>query len=563
MESPDECQDFLRWLSQDRPILAIDSETGGLEWWKQPLRLVQFGDGQDGWAISYRNWRGLIQTALERYEGPVVFHNAKFDLHFLEAAGLPLPKGRTHDTMAMAHLLDPRQSVALKTLARVHVDPAAADNQAILKQAFRTNGWDWGSVPEDFPPYWTYSAYDTVLTAQLAELLMPQIKSGGFTEPYEMEMAVLDIARKAETRGVLIDRQYTEGLRDEWEDELADIEVVLAKNGVAQAGSDRQVAAVLERQGWTPAAFTPTGLPKMDESVLSAIDNPIAKRVLRHRRLVKWSSTYLDAFLGQADQKDRLHANLRTFKARTGRMSITTPPLQTLPKGSEIRNCFIPNPGEVLVSVDYSQIEMRIFAHFAREEEMIHRINEGMNVHQATAEALYGPDFTDKQQNMAKAGNFAKVYGAGTEKFAKTAKMGLAEAEQFNLAYDARFPGVARFTQEVIQAGRTRYSKEGMAYVRTPSGRRLIADPKKIYSLVNFLAQGTAAEVLKKAMVDLARSQLDKYMLLPIHDELLFSVPEAEAETITKEIVSLMEDHTSFAVPLTVKASGPMNRWGE
>jgi DNA polymerase I - 3''-5'' exonuclease and polymerase domains len=561
VETTEEANDFLRWLSQDRNVLAIDTETGGLSYHKDPLRLVQFGDTSEGWSLSYKDWRGVIKIALERYEGPVVLHNHSFDYHFLTQNGLPLPKGRTHDSMLMSHLLEPNQAMGLKAAARRHVDPQAADGQQLLKQAFRQYGWTWATVPENYGPYFSYACLDTVLTACLAEKLLPQIQSLGLEPSYDLEMEYSEIMRAVETRGIRLDIEYTQKLKDTWHDELIEIQDDLIESGITNPGSDHQISTVFCELGWNPTQFTPTGRPKMDESVLSQMENPLAKMILRYRRLVKWTSGYLDNFLN-LQHDGRIHPTIRTYQARTGRSSVTSPALQTLPRGDTIRNCLIPEDGHSFISTDFNQVEMRIFAHFSQEHEMLKRINDGMNVHAATAEALYGPEFTSDQQQIAKNGNFAKVYGAGIGKFAATAKVSLDEAQAFDLAYNQRFPGVARFSQQVIDLGRSRYNMEGLAYVRTPLGRRLVADPKKVYSLVNYLIQGTASEVFKQKICYLSRAGFEDNLRLVVHDEGLFDVPDEDCEEASKAIAEIMTDTDSFAVPLTVSSSPPAKRWG-
>jgi DNA polymerase-1 len=248
-------------------------------------------------------------------------------------------------------------------------------------------------------------------------------------------------------------------------------------------------------------------------------------------------------------------------------MSITEPALQTLPRDNKIvRNAFIPLDDEHrLVSIDYSQIEMRIFAHFAKEEEMLRRIRSGMNMHEAVAAVLYHlPDGTKADPriySIVKNANFANVYGAGVSKFAATAGIPEEEAKTFLADYHKMFPGVRRFQHEIDEIASSRVVKENRAYVRAPSGRLHVSDPDHIYKLVNYLIQGTAADVLKERLVQLDCAGFGGMMFLPIHDEVLFDFPAEAVGDLSASAAGIMRDTTSFSVPLDVSVSPPLERW--
>ena len=212
-----------------------------------------------------------------------------------------------------------------------------------------------------------------------------------------------------------------------------------------------------------------------------------------------------------------------------------------------------------------SQIEMRIFAHFADEQSMIQAIHNGVDLHTATAQGVFHTDTPSKaQRSISKNANFAKVYGAGVPKFALTARISEDEAQQFMDAYNARFPGVEAFAQQVISVARTRKQTEGRAYVRAPSGRiHAVYSEDDAYKTVNYLVQGTAADVFKQALVRLDAHGLTQYLRLPIHDEVIMEVPEAEVEEVRNLLPELMEDHTSFKVPIVVDVDEPADRWGQ
>lgn len=556
----------MSWLGERRPVLSIDTETGGLSWVNDPLRLVQFGDGATGWAMSYRDWRGLAVEALQKYEGPIVGHNINFDKHFLQSAGLPMPAEHYwHDTLVMDFLLDPARSHALKTVCERHW-PGSQAGQQLLKDAMHQHKWSWATVPTDFPYYWAYSALDTVLTARLAEALWPQVNAEGYRAAYDREMAAKAILYRAERRGVRLDPWYTGALREEWINEMDGLTAELQALGLENASSGRQVAAAMQAtEKWDPDDWTETGQPKVDEKVLKGIDSEISRRVLRYRRLRKWTSSYLETFLREKDSNDRLHASINTTQARTGRMSITKPALQTLPRGPEIRRCMIADEGHKLWAVDYDTQELRVFASYAQEPGLIEAFRAGLDLHTYAASQVYGVDYdavTKNQRQTSKNVGYAKIYGAGPAKIADTAGVSVAEVQTFLAVYGQRFPKVDEFMRQVDAIARQRVVQEGRAYVKSHGGRILTADPQKIYALVNHLVQGGCADVLKAKLISLDACGYGDTIVLPIHDEILFSLPDGADDEVPK-IVEIMEDHESFAVPLTCVASGPYDNWGK
>lgn len=574
---------FLRWLGERRPgIVAFDTETTGLDWWTRDfVRMIQFGDAQQGWSIPYRNWRGVAELALRRYDGPLVAHNLKFDLHALDVSGLPMPSlHRLHDTMVLDHLSFPARAHGLKPMASRMFGSSAVVGQNWLKHMFAKHGWDWSTVPEDLLAYWGYAALDTSLTAAAFDLLMPEIVGRGLLPAYEREMAYVGVMYRSEKRGLLIDPTYTLGLYDAWGAEIDQLRESLRLRGIENPSSGAQVAKALERDGWDPEEFTETGLPKTSEEVLRGImtemgvNADIARDVLRYRRLVKWSKAYLERFLTKADENWRVHPSINTLAARTGRSSVTGPPLQTLPRGPEIRHCILPNEGETLYAVDYDAQELRLFAHYSAEPRMIQAFKDGMDPHKLTASMVYGvapEDVVKSQRDTAKNTRYARLYGAGPAKIAATASASTVssggqpvtegEIRAFIARLEQEFPGEAEFTRTLDVLARTRLAEEGIAYVWTWGGRFMPSDPDKTYSLLNYLIQGSAADLLKHKVVLLDAMGYGDWIMVPVHDELLFSVPAGFEGEMTK-IRAAMEEHEEFLCPLTCETSGPFSTWG-
>ncbi|HEX5782580.1 MAG TPA: DNA polymerase [Solirubrobacteraceae bacterium] len=572
VETIDDLHELKRWMGGRRTVLGVDTETGGLDWWREPLRTVQLGDADTGWCMDARLWLGAARELIEAYEGPVAFHNAKFDMHFLETNGVDVGRHRVHDTRVMAHLLDPTKSTALKAVSARLVHRAAAAGAAQLKRAMSDAKWTWRTVPVDFGPYWQYAALDPVLTARLYDLFRPQV-GASFGEVYELEMACQLVLMGMERRGARVDRDYCAAMMDKLEAYLLEMRSwIKYEFGVENPGSDRQVIARLHADGLRWDKKTEKGNVACDREVLQSLPHPFAAAVIQFRDATKLLKTYLKNFYELADADGLLHASINPLGARTGRMSISRPSMQNLPRSQHPRNAIVAREGNVLVLADYDQIEMRLLAHFAQEQAMIAAIrygdqmtaagHKGYDVHSMNARGIYGLGMDEpvpkQKRQVTKNSGFAKIYGAGLAQFARTAAIPEPEAKAFLELYDQRFPGVTRFQHEVIQVavGRARASQreggDGMAWVTAPCGRRHPCEVRKTYKLVNYLIQGTAADVFKRALVNVDYAGLADYLVLPVHDEAVADVPADEAEEYGRELVKAMENRDDFAVPLTV-----------
>lgn len=569
VDSVDEAQRFLSWLGERRPVLAVDTETTGIEW-DADVRLVQFGDARTAWAVPVKDWRGVAVaglSAVREQAGPVVLHNAQFDMHRLTNTGFPVPEWRTvEDTLVLSRLHEPDRPAGLKPLCSRLFGKEAVAGQDLLRDQMSKNRWTWATVPDTLPAYWQYGALDTSLTALAFEQLRPLVPS----EVYDRELAVMSILFRAEQRGMAIDADYTSALLAEWQSEAAGLRAQLQEAGIENPSSNVQVAARLKQAGWEPEEFTDTGLPKLDKAVLSTLSEhygDLAGPLLRYRRLVKWCSTYLETFLRDADGQGRVHPNMNILGARTGRMSITNPPLQTLPSGeASIRDCIMPyGDDEVLYAIDYDNMEMRVFASYAGDAALTEAA-KSEDFHRTTAAFVFDKDPSDvtkEERSLAKTVNFANVYGAGPDKMAQQAGTDRPEIDGFLSRFNARFPGAQAFKDEVERQGKMRLALEGQAYITTSGGRRVPCEDDKPYVLVNYICQGGAADVFKSAIVALDAAGLGDYIVCPIHDELLFSFPKDEAAELANQAREAMEDHTTFAVPLTCGVDGPLTRWGE
>jgi DNA polymerase-1 len=571
VETLDEANAFMRWLGERRTVLAIDTETGGLDWWKVALRLVQFADSTgQAYVIPYDagGWGGIAREALQRYIGQLVMHNAKFDRHMLDrAAGVQLgPTSRIDDTSLMAHVLDTQSPMALKQLAKMKLDASADTMQGALDTAMAKQGWGYGDIPMDFQVYWAYAATDAIWTAQLWDLFVPQLRQRNLWDVYTLDLHANDVLLRMEDRGVQLDRDYCSTTLRDLRDWLAEADRWVRENYGISATSNKQLADALTAQGVVLTRQTPGGDISVDAEALSPIQHPLAQTALRIRQLQKVCSTYLDNFMHIADQDDVIHPSIRCLGAKTGRMSMSEPNLQNLPRDHvdrpeaiAVRNCLVPREGNVLVLADFEQIEQRMMAHFiaqtVHDTAMVEAFQRGGDFFTNMAIRIYGdPSIVkrDPRRQMTKNASYAKGYGAGTAKFAWTAGVDFVTADVFMQQFDATYPGVRAFQKYVDDLAHQRRRDEGVMYVRSPFGRIHKPDEHKAYTLVNYLIQGTAGDVLKMKLVELAGAGLGDYMVLPIHDEVVFDVPYTEARHVVDTCRQVMPELRMFTVPLTV-----------
>lgn len=569
--------ELMTWLGERRVgDIAFDTETTGLSPEHDHVRLVQIGDEIHGWAIPWVTWGGVFLEVLKRYDGRLIAHNLKFDAAMVRSTcGVDLPQDRCDDTRLMAHVLEPTYSTALKALAARHVDPAAGALQDQLGKSLNS-GWTWATVPIDYEPYWTYAALDTVLTARLASVLRQRLVAARSTRAYELELAASWVCERMERNGITVDREYATAAFTAFKDEAKQLSDWCKENFGCRPSQNADVAAALVAEGVNLPRTTRSGAVQLDKEVLGPIDHPLAQVVLRYRQLTKLANTYIKNFLEMTSDDDpRLRPRINTVGARTGRMSMDTPNLQNLPRRSEtnaaaitVRNCLVASPGGVLLMVDYDQIELRLLAHLAGDEGLraAFRNAADLDFFTAAARSIFndpGLGRKDDRRQYTKNAFYAMGYGAGAAKFAATAGLPLEAGQAIYNAIDSEFPGIRGFSREVEAKATMRMRDEGIAYVRSPlTGRRHPADDDRMYTLVNYLIQGMAAELLKIKLVELDAAGFGPYMCLPVHDEVVFDVPADQVREFAQTAVQVMSDPAMLTVPIT---TGPSYgaRWGE
>lgn len=570
------------WLGERRPYhaLAFDTETTGLVVGKDIVRLAQIGDGQHGWAIPWSTdvgadgdfvggWSGVFADVVKRWDGDWIAHNAKFDVGMLDFMRVRMPRPRVVDTRIMTHCLTPHYSTALKNVASRLVDAKAGALQMELKNT----KWGWDTVPLDYGPYWSYAALDTVLTYRVYEILWPQVQAECL-DAFQIENTVTWIIEQMERRGAHIDVPFAQRKLDEFNAYVAAAgKWVKDTYGVA-AGSNAAIVQILQGEGYEFTKATASGAVALDKEVLGGIDHPLASTVLARRQIQKLASTYLSHFVEEVDADDCIHPSINVLGARTSRMSMERPNLQNLPRKSEvnpaadtIRQCATTRYGErgTMMMCDFDQVEMRMLASFANEPLMIEAFKGDTDFFVALARMVYQDESiikSDPRRQIVKNAGYATIYGAGVEKFSKTAGITYEQGQVVRGRWNTMFPGVVQFQNRVQSLAIERRQRTGTPFVTCPvTGRKQVADPGKEYALVNFLIQGAAAAVFKKKLIELDNAGLGEWMIVPVHDEIILDLPNEHAAAAADVLRRVMNDDTMFEVPLSASVSyGPS--WG-
>ena len=569
---------LFHWMGergQERHI-AVDTETTGLVIGKDYVRLVQIGGATAGFAIPWDGWHGLFADVIKRYEGRIDMHNSKFDAGMLSHCGVDIPRGQIDDTRIMSHIVEPNYSTALKTQSARHVDHDAALAQESLHKAIGPRGkWDWDTVPITFGPYWQYGALDTVLTWHLREFHEPTVREQAW-ESYELELAVTWIIEKMERNGVYIDVPYALEQKRRFDDYVEQADKWIWDTYKVKAGSNPAIVRILQDEGFSFSKATASGAAALDKEVLGGLDHPLARTVLQRRQLQKLSSTYLHHYTTEMDENWLIHPSINTLGARTGRMSMERPNMQNLPRKSEtnkaaneVRNCvatrYRDGTGRLLMC-DFDQIEMRLLAHLSGDPNLIAAFHGKDDFFINLARTVFDdPTISNKKdprRSVTKSVGYAEIYGAGIAKMAQTAGVPEDQIRVVKSRWDASYPKVRAFKKSVENIAWERQRSEGVPYARSPlTGRRHPADTNKIYALVNYLIQGSAAETFKRKLVELDLAGLGDYLVLPVHDEVIGDFPEDVVPDAVETLDRIMNDDTMYRVPITASVSHG-ERWG-
>lgn len=574
---------FEDWHSR-QILMGLDTETTGLNTFgpEFEIRTVQFGSRREAYVLRTDQFRDVIKRVLTR--GRYVLHNSAFDNLALDRFGyIDLDEffPRCDDTYTLAHLNDPRErskggtGLALKDISKVLIDPEADDGQKLLYAEFhkigKTKDTGWSAIDVENPVYWGYGGLDTILTLRLYDELIILVRELGCERLYGKEMEIRLCIAKIQRRGCLIDVDYTQRLSTRLEEDAAKYVEVAKRYGVQSVNSPKQIVEALLGMGETLTVKTDSGaLSASGEALLPLADldsdyqrigardaNPLAEAIIFAKRAGKWGTTYAQKFLDLRDANDRLHAGINPLQARTGRMSIDNPSMQNLPaKGWMIRRSIIADPGNIIVAADYKAMELRVLAGLANVAEMKRAIQADEDLHDFTASLIYGPGFTKKQRKIAKGVGLGKVFGGGAPKLSLQTGAPLEEVTRALKAYDAAYPEVRRFSNDL-----QRKAKFGKSEVITPSGRHLPVDRDRSFSVVNYMVQSTARDIMAAALLRIEKAGLGDYVLLPVHDEVIAQAPKEDAEDVAQAISEAMRA-TFRGVPIDTDAAVYGSSWG-
>lgn len=574
------------------PLIAVDTETDSLDPRRAHLVGVSLAVEGAAWYLpcGHRDILGNRlpgQLAPEQLAAALrdllarpclkVGHNLKFDLTILAApqnGGIKVASP-LYDTMVGAWLLNPeRRSLKLDDLAR--------DLGVAMTSFAEATGGDKAEDAFARVPLATardYSCEDVAAALALRRQQEPLLAEMGLSALMrEVECPFIPVLADMEAAGVAVDAEVLRALGREFAERLAELETraYAAAGETFNLGSPKQLGEILfEKLGLPKGRKTKTGW-STDVKVLESLaaDHDLPRLVLEHRNLAKLQNTYVDKLLELRDpESGRVHSSFNHCGTATGRLSSSNPNLQNIPirteEGRRIRAAFVAPPGSLLLSADYSQIDLRVLAHYCEDEALVAAFNSGADIHRRTAAEIFGvmPELvTGEMRRVAKSINFGIVYGMSS--FGLASQLGLSrkEAQGFIDRYFERFPGIKIFMENVVaQAHRD-------GYVTTITGRRrylpdLAATNRQLREFaeraaINTPIQGSAADIIKLAMLRLHKLLPERgfksRMILQIHDELVFETPEAELAALTELVRETMENAMQLKVPLVVGAqSGP------
>ncbi|MFF2543974.1 DNA polymerase [Kitasatospora sp. NPDC058063] len=584
-------QQFWDWVHEvrHRGPIALDTETTGLGIFSvgYRIRTVQFGNSHEAWVIPYEkggHFEGFVREIIPRIPN-LLIHNAPFDWLVIDRhAGIPLEDlaPKTTDTRLLAALIDPRQpqeggiGVGLKPLSAYWIDPAAPDTQAGLNAVFRSHGLTketgWAGIPLEDPTYLLYAGLDVILTARLETVLrreLARLEVRPALIPYEHEIA--RICATMQRTGLVLDEEYTRQLDDQLGADAAEFAAHAVRYGVTNVNSTAQLGEALLGMGEVLTERTAGGQLRVDKSVLHALadlslqgeplgtrtPNPLAAAVIKSKRAGKWRQSYTSTFLETVDQLGRVHPFINSLQARTGRMSITRPALQTLPSSDQlIRRCLLADEGHVVISCDFKAVELRVLAALADIKAMKRAISQGRDLHDFTASVLFGEGFTPKQRKLSKSTGLGKVYGGGAATISRQSGVPIEDVQRAIRAYDRLYPEIRRASR--------RWQREafetGMVSISV-TGRRLPLDRDRTYAVTNYMCQSAARDVLGQSLLNIEAAGMLDLLRLPIHDEVLVSAPAGEAEDVAREIERCMT-WPLYGVPIEGEAEIGRRSWG-
>ena len=576
-------------------VIAIDTETTSTD----PLQAdlvgislsVEEGQGyyipighRNGEQLSLEQVMAALRLALEDPQKQIIGHNLKFDLLVLNQHGLH-PVSCTFDTMIAEWLVDPAShNLGLKDMAdrylalnMTHIEELIGKGKSQISMAQVAIG--------DAAPYAAADADATLRLMPVLQKRMDELNAASLFQ--DVEMPLMPVLAEMERNGISLDQAFFKQMSGELSQRMQQITTRIYQDvGYSfNLNSTQQLSQVLfEKLGLKPPdqrKRTSSGHFSTAASILEEIQHqhPVVDAILEYRELAKIKSTYIDALPLQINpHTGRVHTSFNQTGSVTGRLTSSNPNLQNIPTrtdlGRQVRKGFVAAPGMTLVSVDYSQIELRVVAHMSQDQAMLEAFRAGQDIHAATAAAIFNQPIdqvTKDQRRHAKAINFGLIYGMSAFGLTRTTDLTLAEAENFVKAYFKMFPRVKQYLDDIRQQA----ARQG--YVETLLGRRRYFPNLKAHSNVNLKnreereainapIQGTAADIMKIAMIRILpaiqQAGLNAHLLLQVHDELVLECSQDQVAETAQLVQKIMSEAYPLSIPLLTDASSG-NNWGD
>ena len=584
-----------QWIARlsAAPLFAFDTETTSLEYMKAEIVGVSFATapGVAAYLPLKHDYAGApdqldreaslakLKPLLESGTHQKVGHHLKYDAHVLANHGIEL-SGMRFDSMLESYVWNSVLRHDMDSAAERYLGIRTIHYEDVAGKGAKQIPFSQVSVEKAGE----YSAEDSDITLRLHQVLWPQIAAVPALKALyeEIEQPLVPVLKRMEERGVLLDRQMLRTQSSELAKRLMEVLSQAHKEAGAPFNLDspKQLGTILFEKMQLPVLRkTPTGQPSTAEDVLEELAESYAlpKLILEHRNLSKLKATYTDKLPEQINEKTgRVHTSYHQAVAATGRLSSQEPNLQNIPirtpEGRRIRQAFIAPPGQVLLAADYSQIELRIMAHLSGDEGLLKAFAGDQDIHQATASEVFGTplaEVTADQRRSAKAVNFGLIYGMSA--FGLAAQLGIPRgtAQEYIDLYFARYPGVKRYMEE------TRAQAKAQGYVETVFGRRLYlpdinARNKQFQqaaerAAINAPMQGTAADIIKRAMISVDRMCAagdDARLIMQVHDELVLEVRAERAADVAEAVRGHMMAAADLRVPLKVDV-GTGTNWDQ
>ena len=588
---------FDRWLEkiETAELVALDTETTSLDYMAAEIVGVSLcvEAGEAAYIPLAHDYPGApdqlpraealekLRSFLESDDHKKVGHHLKYDAHVLARHGIHL-QGMQFDSMLESYVLN---SVATRhdmdSTARLYLGRETIHFEDVAGKGVKQLTFNQVDLETAAP----YAAEDADITLQLHKTLWSKLgEVDSLRDVYtNIEQPLVPVLLEMEETGVLIDRQMLATQSAELAKKMLSLEHEAHElaGGPFNLGSPKQLQQILfEKLGLPVIRKTPKGQPSTAEDVLAelAADYDLPRVIINYRSVSKLKSTYTDKLpLQIAPSTGRVHTSYHQAVAATGRLSSTDPNLQNIPirtpEGRRIRQAFIAPEGHVLLAADYSQIELRIMAHLSGDKGLLHAFAEDLDVHRATAAEVFETELeavSDDQRRSAKAINFGLMYGMSAFGLGKQLGIPRGQAQEYVDLYFDRYPGVKAYMDDI------RESASKLGYVETVFGRRLYLPEinarnaqRRQYaerSAINAPMQGTAADIIKKAMLAvrewLESDPSGSRMIMQVHDELVFEVPEAAVAATREQVIALMCNAATLSVPLRVDA-GVGKNWDE